>query len=31
LGDKHVLGIVLNGAEQLNRLYSQYAGYYGGK
>lgn len=29
LGNKHVLGIVLNGAEHLNRIYSQYDGYYG--
>ncbi len=28
LGAKHVLGIILNGAERLNRLYSQYYGYY---
>ncbi len=31
IGRKHVVGIVLNGAEGLNRLYSQYAGYYGKK
>jgi capsular exopolysaccharide synthesis family protein len=31
LGPKHVLGIVLNGAEGLNRLYSKYHGYYGSK
>ena len=30
LGPKHVLGIVLNGVEGLNRLYSKYYGYYGG-
>ena len=28
LGQKNVLGIVFNGAEGLNRLYSQYYGYY---
>ena len=28
LGPKNVLGIVFNGAEGLNRLYSQYYGYY---
>ncbi len=28
IGRKHVLGIVLNGAEGLNRLYSEYHGYY---
>lgn len=31
IGRKHVVGIVLNGADGLNRLYSQYAGYYGKK
>ncbi len=31
LGSKHVLGIVLNGVEGLNRLYSKYYGYYGKK
>lgn len=31
LGPKHVLGIVLNAAEGLNRVYSQYYGYYGKK
>lgn len=31
LGPKNVLGIVLNGAEELNRLYSEYAEYYGKK
>ena len=29
IGKKHVLGIVLNGAEGLSRLYSQYYGAYG--
>jgi Mrp family chromosome partitioning ATPase len=28
IGPKHVLGIVFNAAESLNRLYSQYYGYY---
>lgn len=28
LGPKHTLGIILNGAEGLNRLYSKYYGYY---
>jgi capsular exopolysaccharide synthesis family protein len=28
LGQKHIVGIVLNGAEGLNRMYSQYYGYY---
>lgn len=31
LGQKHVLGIIFNAAEGLNRLYSQYYGYYGKK
>jgi protein-tyrosine kinase len=31
LGPNHVLGIVLNGSERLNRLYSRYYGHYGGK
>jgi capsular exopolysaccharide synthesis family protein len=31
LGQKHVLGIVFNGAEELNRLYSKYDSYYGKK
>lgn len=31
IGSKHILGIVLNGAEGLNRLYSQYYGYYAKK
>ena len=31
IGRKHVLGIVLNGAEGLDRLYSQYYGHYGKK
>ena len=31
LGPKRVLGIVLNGAEGLNKLYSQYSEYYGKK
>jgi capsular exopolysaccharide synthesis family protein len=31
LGPNHVLGILLNGAEGLNRLYSKYYGYYGAK
>ncbi len=31
LGPKHVLGIILNGAEGLNRMYSKYYGYYGKK
>lgn len=29
LGKSHVLGVVFNGAEGLNRLYSKYYGYYG--
>jgi len=29
LGAEHVLGIILNGVEGLNRLYSNYYGYYG--
>ncbi len=29
LGTGHVLGILLNGVEGLNRLYSKYSGYYG--
>jgi capsular exopolysaccharide synthesis family protein len=28
IGQKHILGIVLNGAEGLNRMYSKYYGYY---
>jgi capsular exopolysaccharide synthesis family protein len=28
IGQKHVLGIVLNGTDSLNRLYSQYYGHY---
>lgn len=31
LGRAHVLGIIFNGAERLNRLYSKYYGYYGKK
>ena len=31
LGPKRVLGILFNGAEGLNRLYSKYYGYYGKK
>jgi len=31
IGPKHVVGIVLNGAADLNRLYSNYYGYYGKK
>jgi capsular exopolysaccharide synthesis family protein len=31
LGPKHVLGIVLNSTERLNRVYSQYSSYYGKK
>jgi Mrp family chromosome partitioning ATPase len=31
LGPKRVLGIVFNGAESLNRLYSKYYGHYGRK
>lgn len=31
LGRKHVLGIVLNGLEGLDRVYSKYYGYYGKK
>ena len=31
LGQKHVLGIIFNAAEGLNKLYSQYYGYYGKK
>jgi capsular exopolysaccharide synthesis family protein len=31
LGQKHVLGIIFNAAEGLNRVYSQYYGYYGKK
>lgn len=31
LGPKHVLGMVLNGAEGLNRAYAQYTQYYGSK
>jgi protein-tyrosine kinase len=31
LGTKRVLGILFNGAEGLNRLYSKYYGYYGKK
>lgn len=31
IGEKHLVGIVLNGAEGLSRLYSQYRGRYGKK
>lgn len=31
IGPKNVVGIVLNGAETLNRAYEKYYGYYGGK
>ncbi len=31
LGQKHVLGIVFNAAEELNQLYSKYYGHYGQK
>jgi Mrp family chromosome partitioning ATPase len=31
LGPGRVAGIVLNGAQELNRLYSKYSGYYGKK
>jgi capsular exopolysaccharide synthesis family protein len=31
LGQKHVLGIIFNAAEGLNRVYSDYYGYYGKK
>ena len=31
IGQKHVLGIILNGAEGLGRLYSKYYGHYGKK
>jgi capsular exopolysaccharide synthesis family protein len=31
IGRKHVLGMVLNGADSLNRLYSEYYGHYGKK
>lgn len=31
LGPKHALGIILNAAEGLNRIYSKYYGYYGNK
>lgn len=31
IGRKHVVGILLNGAQRLNRLYSEYYGYYGKK
>lgn len=30
LGNEHVLGMLLNGVEGLNRIYSKYYGYYGG-
>lgn len=29
IGRKHILGIIFNGAESLNRLYSKYYGHYG--
>ncbi len=31
IGPKHLLGVVLNGADGLNRTYSEYYGYYGKK
>jgi len=31
IGPKHALGIILNAAEGLNRVYSKYYGYYGKK
>ena len=31
IGKNHLLGVLLNGAEGLRRLYSQYSGYYGKK